>query len=93
MDTSKRIRYQDVNAANDIELAKLTTRHAKELHRDFSLLCIRDYYEYERGWKEGMNTDLAEAVNRLKKLLDTRPHVPNKVDAKRIRQEAAKRGR
>lgn len=89
MDTSKPITYQQVAAASDAELATLTTRHAKELHRRWALEHASDtHYSESDG-----DPDKNYAIIRLKALLDTRPHVPNKKEAKAARQAAAKRGR
>lgn len=89
MDTSKPITYKQVAAASESELETLTTRHAKELHRRWSMEHASDTHYSE---KDG-DPDKNYAVIRLKALLDTRPHVPNKLESKRLRQEAAKRGR
>lgn len=93
MDTSKPITYTCIVAATDAELATLSTRHAKALHRSLSSGLAQECVASARGWRDAPDPDIDKAVTRLKALLDTRPHVPNKAEAKLARQAAAKRGK
>lgn len=93
MDTSKPVTIERVIAATDAELATLQTRHLLALHHEFSLVLLHDWRQAEHGWQDDPSPDRWRAIERLKAILDTRPHVPNKTEAKKARQLAAKRKR
>ncbi len=97
MDTSKPITPEMIAAASPADIASLTTRHVKTLHERWRLdtqLCYDYIHDTDDMAKEPPHVvALFTAVRKLKSELDTRPHVPNKLEAKRLRQEAAKRGR
>lgn len=55
---------------------------------------LLDYLKHARacgGWYSPWDSDTGYTIEELKAELATRPHVPNKAEAKRIRQEKAKR--
>lgn len=91
MDTSKPLTLEAIAKATDAELATLNTRHALVLHHRFRLAEISDSLDVEYGFIDAMDPNYSIAINRLKALLDSRPHVPNRKEAKKARQLAAKR--
>lgn len=93
MDTSKPITPERIVSISDSELETLTTKHALVLYRSLAGNITSAFYEKECGYGDGPTTTLTQAAIRLKALLDTRPHVPNKKESKAARQAAAKRGR
>jgi hypothetical protein len=96
MDTSKKLTLTDILNATDEQLNKLTTRHALTLYRGISRWVTHFWDDSTRGGESEFHSDLAmhkTAAERLKKLLDGRPHVPNKKASKALRQLAAKRKR
>ena len=96
MDTSKPVTPEMIAAASPADIASLTTRHVKTLHDRWRLdtqLCY-DYIDSTELANEPPHVvALFTAVRKLKAELNTRPHVPNKQEAKAMRREAAKRGR
>lgn len=90
MDTSKPIQPWDIVKATQSEISDLTTRH---IHAMF--VCWRTVGLSRREWEDRDDAvDMYEkATAILKAELSRRPHVPNKKEAKAIRQAAAKAGR
>lgn len=99
MDTSKPITIQQLMDASDADLATLTTRHLFSIYRGLQQADAynghygHDDYDWNND-KHGPETQKTHSLmDRLKAILDTRPHVPNKKEGKALRREAAKRGR
>lgn len=89
LDTSKPIRPEDIVAASDADIASMNTRHILALYQKW---CPHDW---DNGVSYGVPLTpwekmVREAVIRLGKELDKRPHVPNKKEAKELRRQAAK---
>ena len=63
--------------------------HTKRLLQIYRQLAINpEYGGYDWECNEFLDTD---RIKMVKKELDTREHVPNKIEAKKLRQEAAKK--
>lgn len=61
-----------------------TKLHTKQL--------LAKLHNYRKGYADvEVQIDFPKEIIRIKAELAKRPHVPNKAEAKRIRQEAAKR--
>lgn len=89
MDTSKKLQPWDINEASEADLASMNTRHLKALLAEWRNVPDHDrYYEPD---PDGVS--YVKACERLRAVLATRPHVPNKNEAKLLRQQAAKRKR
>lgn len=92
MDTSKPLELTDIVDGN---IDELSTAHLLSLMKGLR----KQYYAGVCGcgcneWRYGDPDPVVEgAMNRIRSVLRNRPHHPNKKERKRLRQEAAKRGR
>ena len=80
------VHSQKNNQMVQTEYKKMNTRHLLDKYRFTKLnLSFSDMYEEE--YIEEIEKEIAA----MKKELNTREHIPNKAEAKKIRQEKAKR--
>lgn len=71
-----------------MEYKKLYTKQLLKLYRQLRARILGfDYWEDD----ENVLEELTEQIREVKNELDTREHVPNKVEARKIRQEKAKK--
>lgn len=97
MNTSRPITIEDVRDAYDFQLEELNTRHLLSIFRHINgtLESSRRRCRYDDYYAEGCDAKhdmLKHQAARIRRILDTRPHVPNKREARKLRQQAAKAG-
>lgn len=73
---------------NNWSAEAMEKKHTRELLAELR----RTYYAWEYDWTDEDCEALNEYRARLKAILATREHIPNKIESKRIRKARIKRG-